>query len=71
VTDGGSAASGVVRVHGGVVAGDHDIPPVDAVLAAVDEQVAGLPAPLRRLAEQVGAAAAVDARDDYVDLRAN
>jgi hypothetical protein len=51
-----------------IVVRDHDVPPVKAVLAAVDEQVAGLPSPLGRLGEQVGATTAVDARDDVVEL---
>ena len=66
VTDAGPC--GFSAILQGVVVQDHDVPAVEAVLAAVDEQVAGLPTPLRRLGEQVGAAAAVDARDDLVDL---
>ena len=53
----------------GVVVSDHDVPAIEAVLAAIHEQVAGLPPPLGRLGEQMGAAAAVDAGDDLVDLQ--
>ena len=60
----------------GVVVGEDDVPPIEAVLTAIGHDVALLPGldlgilgvpPRGR--EQVGAAAAVDARDDRIGLQ--
>ena len=76
-TSGGPGASGktpgrqaVVGGPGSVVLGDEEVPAVEAVLAAVDDQVARLPRAVlgRRVGDQVRPSAAVDARDDLIDL---
>lgn len=51
-----------------VVLGNLEVPGVEAVLAPVDRDVAGLPAELGWIRQQVGAAAAVDAGDDPVGV---
>src|SRR3546814_8102351 len=51
-----------------VPVGHLEVPPVEAVLAAVHDHHAGLPALLGRVGVQVGTAPAVDAGDDGVGL---
>ena len=53
-----------------VVVVEDEVPAVHAVLAAVDDDVAGLPGRPRGVGEQVGAAAAVDAVDHRRTARA-
>jgi hypothetical protein len=48
--------------------GDHEVPAVEAVLAAVLEHVARLGVVGHRQAEEMAAASAVDAVDDLVNL---
>jgi hypothetical protein len=55
-----------------LLVGKHEIPAVEAVGAAVRDDVAGLPrSVLRRVAEQVGAASAVDADDDLLGFQSD
>ena len=51
------------------VLGDEEVPAVEAVFAAVDDQVTGLPRAFGRwVGDQVRPSAAVDARDHRIDL---
>jgi hypothetical protein len=66
VAFGEAALGGICRpgVAGGLVlvVGEDDVPPVEAELAAIDDDLAGLePAPLLGLGDEVAGAAAVDA----------